>query len=322
MHSHYRVLKQLSHITFKSGEVIGLECQVTKAMVWKSVDKLRKLGIDVIAVNGRGYKLAQNIIWLNSSKILKQMKQVKLDTLNVSLSESSTNSVLLQQKQTGQLNALLTEHQSSGRGRRGKTWVSPIAKNIYMSMSTVCKELSTDHSSLSIQTGLKVAEVLQNYIPNIQVKWPNDLWVNKHKIGGILVDIKVLSDGSFKIVFGLGLNVNVSNALDEVDQPWTSFYQLLGKEIDRNIIAAELLDACGQCLLNPHADFSNWHEFDALKSMTVNVLAGNDQKPSYYGVASGINAAGNLLVQIQGESSPRELTGGEVSIRLKDTTGE
>ena len=180
MHSHYRVLKQLSHQKFNSGEQIGKICQVTKAMVWKSVEKLRKLGIDVIAVNGRGYKLAQNIILLDSSQILSHIYDVKLDSLNVSLSETSTNSVLLDQKHTGNLTALITEHQSSGRGRRGKVWVSPIAKNIYMSLCTTTKELSPDHASLSIQTGLAVASVLKQYIPNIQVKWPNDLWVSRH----------------------------------------------------------------------------------------------------------------------------------------------
>ena len=317
MHSHYRVLKQLSHQKFNSGEKIGKICQVTKAMVWKSVEKLRKLGIDVIAVNGRGYKLAQNIILLDSNEILNHIYQVKLDSLNVSLSETSTNSVLLEQKNTGQLNALITEHQSSGRGRRGKVWVSPIAKNIYMSLCTTTDELTPDHASLSIQTGLAVASVLKQYIPSIKVKWPNDLWVNQHKLGGILVDIKVQADGSFKIVFGLGLNVNVLNALEKVDQPWTSICQLLGQELNRNILAAQLIDACGQCLTKPNSDFTRWNEFDALESRSVNVLSASDQKPPCYGSAMGINHLGNLLVQVEGEKTPRELTGGEVSIRVK-----
>ncbi|MCJ8315281.1 MAG: biotin--[acetyl-CoA-carboxylase] ligase [Saccharospirillaceae bacterium] len=317
MHSHYRVLKQLSHQKFNSGEKIGKICQVTKAMVWKSVEKLRKLGIDVIAVNGRGYKLAQNIILLDSNEILSHIHNVKLDCLNVSLSETSTNSVLLEQKNTGQLNALITEHQSSGRGRRGKVWVSPIAKNIYMSLCTSSEELTPAHGSLSIQTGLAVAGVLKQYIPNIQLKWPNDLWVNQHKIGGILVDVKVQANGDFKIVFGLGLNVNVLTALEKVDQPWTSICQLLGQEINRNILAAQLIDVCGQCLINPSPDFSRWDEFDALKSSTVNVFTASDKKPSCFGEALGINSLGNLLVQVEGESSVRELTGGEVSIRVK-----
>jgi len=317
MHSHYRVLKHLSHQHFVSGEKIGALCQVTKAMVWKSVEKLRKLGIDVIAVNGRGYKLAQNIILLDANQILSHLTTIKLDTLNVSLSETSTNTVLLNQKQSGHLNALITEHQSTGRGRRGKTWVSPIAKNIYMSLSTTCDELSDAHNSLSIQTGLAVANVLKPYIPNIQVKWPNDLWVNQHKLGGILVDLKALANGQFKIVFGLGLNVNVNTSLSGVDQPWTSICQLVKQEVDRNILAAKLIEACGQCLTNPVTDFSNWDEFDALKNKHINIITTPDQKTQEHGKALGINAAGNLLVQVNGEKTPRELTGGEVSIRLQ-----
>ena len=120
---------------FHSGEELGTQLGVTRAAVWKQLKKLEALNIPLSSVKGKGYRLSDAIELLDQPAILNKIEG-RLDCLEVLLNTESTNSYLLEKAsdQMGKRYAVLAEKQESGRGRRGRTWVSPFGKNIYLSM--------------------------------------------------------------------------------------------------------------------------------------------------------------------------------------------
>lgn len=173
------------------------------------------------------------------SKIDKQTK------IHLFTSINSTNQFLLEQAKTEQPAFCLSETQTAGRGQHGRTWVSPKAKNIYLSYLTYSEQPLHQLQDLSLQVG----EVLLNYltqelkIQSLHLKWPNDiLFEQTQKLAGILVETKSLENQS-ALVIGIGLNVNMKESTEAISQSWTSLTKITNKTYDLNDIAAGLIRA-------------------------------------------------------------------------------
>ena len=121
---------------------------------------------------------------------------------------SSTNDYLLKEEKSKDkdLKICIAEEQTKGRGRRGKSWISPKFKNIYLSLSSYLKK--EDLSGLSIAVAVSVSIVLRKFNVTSLIKWPNDLLVGNKKICGILIETTKV-DELTKVVIGIGINVNM-----------------------------------------------------------------------------------------------------------------
>ena len=138
------------------------------------------------------------------------MKLIKLDAID------STNEFLkgLSNKQELEnLTAVTAESQTKGKGQMGAVWASETGKNLILSvlvkdfLSDICQIFN-----LNIIVSLAVIEALECYkIPDLSIKWPNDIMSYNKKIGGILIENSIKSDGSIVSIVGLGLNVNQTN---------------------------------------------------------------------------------------------------------------
>ncbi|MCP3680340.1 MAG: biotin--[acetyl-CoA-carboxylase] ligase [Gammaproteobacteria bacterium] len=155
----------------------------------------------------------------------------------------STNSYLQQLDESAISAAYqicLAEQQSAGRGRKaGRRWHSPFGENIYFSCR--CR-LHSQYDKLSLVVGLAVIRVIKRYSGDeaIGYKWPNDLLWRGKKIAGILVELMTRGDDCDAVI-GLGLNVNMAAAAEEIDQPWASLRQITGRYINRNRLVAEII---------------------------------------------------------------------------------
>ncbi len=138
------------------------------------------------------------------------MKLIKLDAID------STNEFLkgLSSKQTLENFTVVTaENQTKGKGQMGSVWSSEVGKNLIMSV--LIKNFLTDVSqiyNLTIVVSMAVIQVLEELnIPELSIKWPNDIMSDNKKIGGILIENSIKSDGKISSVIGLGLNINQIN---------------------------------------------------------------------------------------------------------------
>ncbi len=237
--------------------------------------------------------------------------------LHVFESVASTNDEVrhLINTQPGKIVTVLADTQTQGRGRLGRRWHSPPHGNLYLSLGYQFDCPRNELSGMSLAVGAMIAAAIdQFYGIDLQLKWPNDLYYDGQKIGGILVESTSLTEQRQSSVIGLGLNANMPQSLDvDIDQPWTDLRMATGDLIDRNILASTVLNA-----LIPGLEIfaSNgfepwrveWSIRDFLRDRFV-VVKGTDPVS---GTAAGVSASGALLLLNNG--ALMEVFGGEVSL--------
>ena len=216
------------------------------------------------------------------------------------------------------LSAHFAEQQSAGRGRNTRKWISPFGQNIYLSLAWQSNLSFEDIEGLSLAIGVEIAESLKNNTDEvIKIKWPNDLLINQKKLGGILVETSSGKKDSLEIIIGIGVNIFMKNEdAIKIDQDWTSLENYKNRSLDRNLIAANLLNNLVQLTRKFKAvGFGGYKEAfenrNALMNKDCEVLANG--KVDYLGTVVGVNEKGELL--IKRNNKILNLRYGEVSIR-------
>jgi BirA family biotin operon repressor/biotin-[acetyl-CoA-carboxylase] ligase len=321
-----RVFQRLDDRNFVSGESLAADLSVTRAAIWKAVEQLRELGVALDAQTNKGYRLAPGVSALSAERIQSLLPvdvRARLEVLLVEWALESTNTRLLEALPPAADTAavVLAEHQTGGRGRRGRGWVAPPGGAICLSLGWQYADLPADLSALSLIVGLSAVNALTALgVHGVSLKWPNDLVTREGKLGGILIEMRAESGGPVHVVAGIGLNV----ALDEEARATVKSTGNIADDIrahctpvpDRNAIVAALLARLVPAFegfprhgLTPHLE--NWHECDALRDQEVRVEnAGEITR----GMARGIDAHGALLVETP--SGMRRFISGEVTVRI------
>ena len=229
---------------------------------------------------------------------------------------SSTNDYLLskEKNKNKDINVCIAEEQTKGRGRRGKSWISPKFKNIYFSLNSYLKK--EDLSGLSIAVALSVSKVLKKINVMSLIKWPNDLLVGNKKICGILIETAKVGELT-KVVIGIGINVNMEYS-ELIDQEWTSIKLEKKQSVDRNSIITEMINQL--CItLNKFEQ----EEFDYFlnKFTSLDLLKDKEftlkDKPSETFIGRGIDNKGLLIAQNLNDQRTVKFSSGEVSLKLK-----
>ena len=229
---------------------------------------------------------------------------------------SSTNDYLLRKEKNKNkdIKICIAEEQTKGRGRRGKSWISPKFKNIYFSLNSYLKK--EDLSGLSIAVALSVSEVLNKINVMSLIKWPNDLLVGNKKICGILIETAKVGELT-KVVIGIGINVNMEYS-ELIDQEWTSIKLEKKQSVDRNSIITEMINQL--CItLNKFEQ----EEFDYFinKFTSLDLLKDKEftlkDKPNETFIGKGIDNKGLLIAQNLKDQRIVKFSSGEVSLKLK-----
>ncbi len=318
-----RLLRQLADGRFHSGQRLAQGLGLSRAAVWKQIQRLEAdYGLGVSAVRGRGYRLQAPLELLDGSRIeagLSAAARARLHGLSVLWSIDSTNSCAATDPppDSGQARVWLAEHQTAGRGRRGRPWVSAFGENLYLSLAWRFDLPMTELAGLSIVAGVVVAEALQRLgLEGHSLKWPNDVLVEGRKLGGILVEVFGEAGGPATAVVGIGVNFRVNDAdAAAIDQPWTDLSRTCRTPVSRNTMAAVLIEglilgceAFTQRRLGPF--IARWSSFDGLHGQPVRLVRGQQV---IEGIYQGITRAGALVLQQAGVRS--EHHAGEVSLR-------
>ena len=229
---------------------------------------------------------------------------------------SSTNDYLLRKEKNKNkdIKICIAEEQTKGRGRRGKSWISPKFKNIYFSLNSYLKK--EDLSGLSIAVALSVSKVLTKINVMSLIKWPNDLLVGNKKICGILIETAKVGELT-KVVIGIGINVNMEYS-ELIDQEWTSIKLEKKQSVDRNSIITEMINQL--CItLNKFEQ----EEFDYFlnKFTSLDLLRDKEftlkDKPNETYIGKGIDNKGLLIAQNLKDQRIVKFSSGEVSLKLK-----
>lgn len=318
-----QLLQLLADGHFHSGTQLAAACNISRSSVWKQLQSLGELGLHVVAVTGRGYRLPQPLYLLNHDAILAQMAPAACDLLNALEIHSvidSTNRHLLDAAVDGGASGTvcLAEFQSAGKGRRGRRWVSPFGGNIYLSLLWRYQAGPGALAGLSLAVGVGVIRVLRQLgITEASLKWPNDIYWRGRKLGGILIEVSGESGGPCHAVIGLGLNVYLSDQeAQAIDQAWVDLQRIsAGPLPDRNRLTALLLNQ----LLSIAAGFeastvagylSEWRSYDCLLDQPARLSFGEHQLT---GIVRGIDDQGLLILEVDGQ--PRSFASGEVSLK-------
>jgi BirA family biotin operon repressor/biotin-[acetyl-CoA-carboxylase] ligase len=231
--------------------------------------------------------------------------------------ESTNADVLHYQQQYQREVVAVSESQSAGRGRRGRQWLSPYARNIYCTIG-ITKEIPASRQGLlSIVTGLALCRALeQTAVAMVGLKWPNDLLFEGRKLGGILIESRPLDETCFYFAIGFGLNVFMTaTELAEIPQPATSLAQIAVAEVDRTQVLTASIDMVIRSIREFDHNavqelIAEFALFDVFHDRQIDVIAGDSR---IRGINRGITPAGQL--QLETEQGMELHSAAEISLR-------
>lgn len=306
-----------------SGQALGEALSLSRGGIWKQIEGLRALGVDVQALPGRGYRIEGGVRLLDSSLIIAGLDPAVsrlVPSPDVHFSIDSTNAEAARKAVQGEQSWLvLAEHQAQGRGRRGRQWISPFGRNIYMSLLWPFHTGVAALEGLSLVCALVVVKALQRMdCHGFKVKWPNDILYQQRKLAGILLEISGDVSGPCRVVIGIGVNACMpAGAGAAIDQPYSDLTAATDKVIDRNQLAAalinELVAALTEFERHGFAPFrEQWMQLDAYAGQPVEIRAGNHSR---VGIAAGVDMSGCLLLDTEG--GREVISGGEMLPSLR-----
>ncbi len=242
----FQLLKLLNRPGTHTGDRLGQELGISRVAVQKRLAGLRRDGLPLEAVAGSGYQLKPGVILLDEERLLSFLdkhQREKLASINIARELDSTNQWMQQQELVEDKAMIcLAESQSAGRGRRGNSWVSVPYRNLMFSLGWRFRRWPPSLPGMSLIAGLVTCQVLEMLgISNTRIKWPNDIYLEDRKLGGILVQAGGEASGFCDLVIGLGLNLYLdAAAIKAIDQPCIDL-QHLEMMLDRNQLAALLI---------------------------------------------------------------------------------
>ncbi len=311
----------------EAGEAHSLE-DLSRQFTADPADLLKQLKlIDLLGVGlsmrGDQYRLDAKLERLDQTIIQRYLPHIDVApplNLHVLKLVESTNSEAKRLLEEGAASGtvVLAEGQTGGRGRRGNTWISPYAANIYMSLVWRFDQNATLLEGLSLAIGVAVRRaILTSGVENIGLKWPNDIYANNKKLGGILLE--VIGDPSVKadVILGVGINVAMSERLGrDIDQQWIDLNSVSTSKVSRNALAANLISSLFDVLQNfTEVGFTayrdEWQCADCMRGSPVSL---SNSRETIYGTVLGVDSSGALRL-LQEDGTERQFIGGEMSLR-------
>ena len=301
----FTILKELLRgpEAFVSGAHLASILGVSRVSVWKVFEQLREEGFEFEAVRRKGYRITRFPHRVHREWVLNRLGDAGHTDVSLSVHNvvDSTNSEaerwLADRRPTPHF--IVAGQQTNGRGRHGRVWVSESDENLYLSALFRPKMVPADLQRWTVWVGIHIARALQRLteIP-IQIKWPNDLWIDGEKVGGMLTEARVDYDEVRDLVFGVGLNINDKPSSSGFSV--TSLSHYTGKKLYASEIAAVVIGAVIEAFESLNAPetarqlVALWPAYDALSGQKIVIQRGD---APVNGVVYGIEPTGVLLLE-------------------------
>lgn len=318
------LIEALADGRFHSGNEIASALGISRTSVWKHVQRLEAVGIDVLSVTGKGYRLQRSLTLLSEGSIREQVTTAAgelLATIRVEDTLDSTNNALMQMASEGAVSGtvVLAEYQTQGKGRIGRQWHAPYAGGICLSLLWRFQD-PRQISGLSLAVGVALVRALRALgARGLSLKWPNDLLWQGSKLGGILIEIVGEAHGSCAVVIGVGTNLELNSDIEsKIDQSATDLHRVMeGSLPDRNKVVALYLSH----LIDILKDFSEkglsaylpeWRSMHGDAGKVASIHIGEN---TISGKIIDVSPEGFLLFE-DAEGVKRTFASGEVRLRV------
>lgn len=304
-----------------SGQELCNRFGVSRTAVWKAINQLKEAGYEIEAQQNKGYRLmaAPDLMTEAEIKSLMHTDWVAKEVLYFdTIDSTNTKAQELAEKGYPSGTLVVADKQESGKGRRGRSWVSPSGTGIFMTLMIKPDINPNNASMLTLVAALAVAKAITSVTgEEALIKWPNDIVVNGKKVCGILTEMNAQFDYINHIVVGIGINVHNESFPEEISQMASSLMvEAGGKRFHRAQIIAETMSYFEQyydTFLKTQDLSALVREYDELlvnRNKSVRVL---DPKEPFDGKAMGITPKGELIVDTW--ESRKLVSSGEVSVR-------
>lgn len=314
---------------FISGEQICRELGISRAAVWKQIERLRGLGYRISSSTRVGYRLDESPNRPSALEVGPLLETESFGREFVFLDETdSTNRAALGLAEEGspEGTVVVADSQTAGRGRLNRQWFSPPGLNLYFSLVLRPSIPPARVPQIALVAGMAVARCLRAISPDLDagVKWPNDVLLRGKKLCGILCDMRSEMDMVHHVIAGVGVNVNVTrdDFPDAVAGTATSLRIALGREVSRPELLAGLLlqiERAYRLWLESglEAFRGEWREQSVLRGCRVSVSALNE---TISGRVVDLASTGALVVE-QEDGQRREIVSGDVHVEAYEQAG-
>lgn len=314
------LLLELSASHPTSGERLAEQFGCTRAAIAKRISILRAWGVLIDALPRVGYQLGYHYEWWSDSILGARLSGLTALTGRHVLSRvDSTNAWMrdcISQAALGEMHVAVTDFQQRGQGRRGREWLSLPGRQITASIGLVSAQGPIAWVGVAIAVGLSLASTLRQFGWPVELKWPNDLWLHGEKLGGILVEMDVMTEGPSRLTIGFGINELLFGSEKKYLARPVAALQDMSIDYDRHTLLTALCSNLVQML----TDFSRfgltswqqlWPSYDALSGRLVSFEFQGEWRE---GLAQGIDEQGALLVSC--DSEVVRCHSGEVSVKI------
>lgn len=317
-----RVLEILEKSKGKSvsGSEIARSLGMTRSAVWKAVKALREDGYFIMASTNKGYCLSEENDFMSEQSIVPNLRTVYLGRrLDVFKTISSTNDFAksLAQLGAGHGTTVISEVQTQGKGRMGRSFYAPNGMGIYMSV-VLRPNLSVEHSLLITScAAVAVADAIEKVAGmECKIKWVNDIYSSEtnKKLCGILTEasVNVEQGGLEYAIVGIGINVQNTSFPKNIENVATSIRIETGKSISRSKLAAEILNCLEERLENI-CDRSFLDDYRNRSNVIGKRIEVTHNDNTEVMECLGIDEIGRLIVRLE-NGEEKALTSGTVRI--------
>ncbi|MEC4729079.1 bifunctional biotin--[acetyl-CoA-carboxylase] ligase/biotin operon repressor BirA [Shewanella sp. D64] len=307
------ILLALSAEHFVSGESLASLLGVSRTAISNHISTLEEYGVDIFSVKGKGYKLANSLSLIDEAQLKRSIAQrcFYYDEIQ------STNAFLLKHcEELSSGDICIAEYQSAGRGRRGRTWVSPYGCHLYCSMYWNLPQGMAQATGLSLVVACSLVKVLNGFnIEELGVKWPNDIYLDNKKLAGVLVEMNGQAGTECNLVIGIGINMSMSKTQgDKIDQPWSDLSQSQSLPTKTELAISLQHQLYNDLILfekeGLSAFLTRWKQVDIFDGEVVKLLMGDK---CINGICKGIDETGSILLKT--DKGIESFVGGEISLR-------
>jgi BirA family transcriptional regulator, biotin operon repressor / biotin---[acetyl-CoA-carboxylase] ligase len=290
-----------SKTDFISGEEISESLDVSRAAVWKHIEKLRDMGYEFDAVPHLGYRLKKSPDKLYAFEICPRLKTriigKKILYYN-ELDSTNTTAYELAHRVKGEGIIILAEKQNKGKGRLSRHWSSPKSGGIYMSV-VLRPDITPFHAPIiTLMAAVSLAQAIRD-TSSVQalIKWPNDIIVKDKKIAGILTEMEAESDRIKFIVLGIGVNVNTR--LSELPKTASSLAHISGGPLSRQALLIALVERLehNYININKHGFLETRMQWKNLSATLGRRVRANCMNKIIEGTAIDIDTDGALKIR-------------------------
>ena len=310
---------------YVSGESISRELGITRAAVNAAVKQIKELGYEIESSTRKGYRLLSSPDLMNPGEILARLPDERTRDITVLDTVGSTNNTLKEMARQGAPagSVVISDEQTGGKGRRGRSFLSPSGTGIYLSYLMIPGNGRGSISEVTAWTAVAVQEAIKEVCSvACDIKWVNDLLINKRKICGILTELSVVAESGEieNVIIGIGINVNEqkNDFPEELRDIATSISAECGRKISRADLAACIIRKLDALASDWPAGKDKYLEeyrkacITTGTAVSVNNLASSAART---GTAVGINDDFSLQVLFDDTKTEEKVNSGEVSVR-------